>query len=56
MKIGSAVLGTGEKLLDRALCVAGAVIFSQAPEFMQQYLQRLGEVVNLPVRFGKIEA
>jgi hypothetical protein len=42
MKIGHAVLGTGEKLLDRALCVAGAVIFSQGPEFMQQYLQRLG--------------
>jgi Protein of unknown function (DUF2937). len=42
MKIGRAFLGTGEKLLDRALCVAGAVIFSQAPEFMQQYLQRLG--------------
>lgn len=42
MKIGHAVLGTGEKLLDRALCVGGAVIFSQAPEFMQQYLQRLG--------------
>ena len=42
MKIGNALLGTGEKLLDRALCVAGAVIFSQAPEFMQQYLQRLG--------------
>lgn len=42
MKIGSALLGTGEKLLDRALCVGGAVIFSQAPEFMQQYLQRLG--------------
>ena len=42
MKIGHAVLGTGEKLLDRALCVLGAVIFSQGPEFMQQYLQRLG--------------
>jgi hypothetical protein len=42
MKIGHALLGTGEKLLDRALCVAGAVLFSQAPEFMQQYLQRLG--------------
>ncbi len=42
MKIGHAVLGTGEKLLDRALCVGGAVIFSQAPEFMQQYVQRLG--------------
>jgi len=32
----------GEKLLDRALCVAGAVLFSQLPEFFQQYLQRLG--------------
>ena len=42
MKIGRALLGTGEKLLDRALCVVGAVVFSQAPEFMQQYLQRLG--------------
>jgi hypothetical protein len=30
-----------ERLLDRILCVVGAVIFSQAPEFMQQYLQRL---------------
>ena len=30
-----------EGLLDRVLCVCGAVIFSQLPEFMQQYLQRL---------------
>jgi hypothetical protein len=30
-----------ETLLDRILCVAGAVAFSQLPEFMQQYLQRL---------------
>lgn len=30
-----------ELLLDRVLCVVGAVVFSQAPEFMQQYLQRL---------------
>jgi hypothetical protein len=30
-----------EGLLDRVLCVAGAVLFSQVPEFMQQYLQRL---------------
>jgi hypothetical protein len=30
-----------ESLLDRVLCVAGAVLFSQFPEFMQQYLQRL---------------
>jgi len=35
-------LGAGEGLLDRALCVIGAVVFSQIPEFMQQYLQRLG--------------
>lgn len=28
--------------MDRVLCVVGAVAFSQAPEFMQQYLQRLG--------------
>lgn len=32
----------GESLVDRVLCVVGAVFFSQAPEFMQQYLQRLG--------------
>ena len=30
-----------EGLLDRVLCVAGAILFSQVPEFMQQYLQRL---------------
>jgi DUF2937 family protein len=30
-----------ETLLDRILCVTGAVLFSQFPEFMQQYLQRL---------------
>jgi hypothetical protein len=30
-----------ERLADRVLCVAGAVLFSQLPEFMQQYLQRL---------------
>lgn len=36
------ILTAGERLLDRALCAAGAVIFSQAPEFFQQYLQRLG--------------
>ncbi len=32
----------GENLLDRALCVLGAVGLSQAPEFFQQYQQRLG--------------
>jgi hypothetical protein len=30
-----------ERLLDRILCALGAVLFSQLPEFMQQYLQRL---------------
>lgn len=42
MKPAQAMLGAGEGLLDRVLCVVGAVCFSQAPEFMQQYLQRLG--------------
>lgn len=37
-----AALNVSEKLLDRVLCVLGVVVFSQAPEFMQQYLQRLG--------------
>lgn len=32
----------GESLLDRVLCVLGAAGLSQAPEFFQQYLQRLG--------------
>lgn len=32
---------TAERLLDRILCVLGAVAFSQFPEFVQQYLQRL---------------
>ena len=42
MKLGRALLGAGAGLLDRALGVIGAVVFSQIPEFMQQYLQRLG--------------
>jgi hypothetical protein len=32
----------GSRFIDRALCVAGALLFSQLPEFFQQYLQRLG--------------
>ena len=36
------LFGAVEGLFDRALCVIGAVIFSQVPEFIQQYLQRLG--------------
>jgi hypothetical protein len=35
-------LSAGEKFLDRVLGVVGAVLFSQLPEFFQQYLQRLG--------------
>lgn len=31
-----------DHLLDRLLCIAGAISFSQLPEFIQQYLQRLG--------------
>lgn len=42
MKSGRSVLGVFDGLVDRALCVLGALLFSQAPEFMQQYLQRLG--------------
>lgn len=36
------ILNAGERLLDRALCVIGAALFAQFPEFLQQYLQRLG--------------
>ena len=35
------LMRAGSKLIDRVLCVAGAVLFSQLPEFFQQYLQRL---------------
>lgn len=35
-------LSAGDGLIDRLLCVLGAVLFSQIPEFIQQYLQRLG--------------
>lgn len=42
MRPGQKLLAVGDTLIDRALCVVGAVLFSQAPEFMQQYLQRLG--------------
>ncbi len=36
------VLKAGDTLIDRLLCVFGAVLFCQLPEFIQQYLQRLG--------------
>lgn len=42
MKSGRGFLNLFDSLTDRILCVAGAVLFSQGPEFMQQYLQRLG--------------
>lgn len=42
MRCFKPILSAGETLIDRILCVTGAVLFSQAPEFMQQYLQRLG--------------
>ena len=42
MKLGRVLLGAGDGVLDRALCVLGTIAFSQIPEFMQQYLQRLG--------------
>ena len=42
MNPGRRLVGTLSSLIDRILCVAGAIAFSQAPEFMQQYLQRLG--------------
>jgi hypothetical protein len=42
MRVMKPLLTAGETLIDRVLCVVGAVVFSQAPEFMQQYLQRLG--------------
>jgi uncharacterized membrane protein len=42
MSPGRRLLGSLDTLIDRILCVAGAVLFSQAPEFFQQYLQRLG--------------
>ena len=32
----------GDGLIDRLLCVVGAVLCSQLPEFIQQYVQRLG--------------
>ncbi len=42
MKPGRTLLNAGDGLIDRVMCVLGAVLFSQVPEFMQQYLQRLG--------------
>lgn len=46
MKSGSGVLRVFDGVIDRILCVVGAVLLSQGPEFMQQYLQRLGGHLN----------
>jgi hypothetical protein len=42
MKSARGFLTVFDSLLDRVLCIVGAIMFSQGPEFMQQYLQRLG--------------
>lgn len=42
MRVGRALIGLSDGVIDRVLCVIGTVLFSQMPEFMQQYLQRLG--------------
>jgi len=42
MSSGRGFLRLFDGIIDRILCVLGAVLFSQGPEFMQQYLQRLG--------------
>ncbi len=36
------IFSAGDGLIDRLLCVVGAVLCSQLPEFIQQYVQRLG--------------
>lgn len=38
----AAVFTAVEGIMDRVVCVLGAVFAAQAPEFFQQYLQRLG--------------
>src|SRR5688572_6927254 len=56
MKISRVLLGVGDGVLDRILCVLGTVAFSQIPEFMQQYLQRLGGHLDEARRqLGKFE-
>ena len=46
MGLRKALVSTGDGFLDRMLCVVGALAFSQGPEFIQQYLQRLGGHVD----------
>ena len=42
----AAVFAAIEGFADRLVCVLGAVFASQAPEFFQQYLQRLGGTLD----------
>lgn len=46
MKPSRGFLSIFDSIVDRVLCVVGAVLLSQGPEFMQQYLQRLGGHLN----------
>jgi len=41
-RTAAAAFASVEGFLDRLVCVIGAVTLAQAPEFFQQYLQRLG--------------
>ncbi len=42
MRLPSVVTSQLDRWTDRLVCVCGAVAAAQGPEFMQQYLQRLG--------------
>jgi Protein of unknown function (DUF2937) len=46
MGLRTTMIATGDGLIDRLVCVCGAVGLSQMPEFIQQYLQRLGGHVD----------
>ncbi len=46
MKSNSGFLRIFDGAIDRILCLFGALLLSQGPEFMQQYLQRLGGHLN----------
>ncbi len=46
MRLAHGVAHTCDGFLDRVLCIAGALVFAQGPEFIQQYAQRLGGHVD----------
>jgi hypothetical protein len=46
MGLRSTMIATGDGLIDRLICVCGAIGVAQMPEFIQQYLQRLGGHVD----------